>query len=400
MATFNGKSFTDVRNINLRGGATGPGLLRWSPTGIYGQNSALWASNPFSTTDYGLYINAAGALVFSSKGTATVLGTPTGGGNLPTWDQIFVGDQALDVLANTMLVTSSGTGSNDIFDVSSTAIGSGNMISISNGGTGKDISGTSATWTVDKTGAAVFVSATVPTIVATTVTGTTTTLTLAAQGSSAVVIGTGSNTVTLAKATTLSSTLTSSGSSVTTGAIVTVTTSGTYTGTGILSVAATAATTGTLALIAGAGLTTGKALTVSATAATLTTGRYFSAYDGTTEVFGIGTNGHLISTQSTAPTIATNATGISAAAVTSGSTDTCGTITTTGTPASGTVLTITFGKTYTSAPKFVTVEAANASAGGVNTPPIVTQTATTFILTWPAGGVYAATPSFTYLVVA
>ncbi len=32
--------------------------------------------------------------------------------------------------------------------------------------------------------------------------------------------------------------------------------------------------------------------------------------------------------------------------------------------------------------------------------PIITTTATTAVFTWPAGGVYAATPSWTYLVIA
>jgi hypothetical protein len=169
---------------------------------------------------------------------------------------------------------------------------------------------------------------------------------------------------------------------------------------GFVDISSTTSTAGIVARILGTGLTTGVALKVQAVAATLTTGRYISVSDGTTEVFGVGLNGHLISTQTTAPTIGTNSTGISACAITAGSTDTCGTITTTGTPQSGTVLTITFNGTYTTAPKFVTVEAANAAGGGINTPPIITQTATTFVLTWPAGGVYAATPSFTYFVVA
>ena len=759
MSTLNGKSFTNVRNLNLRGGAEGPGLLRWSVSGIYGQNSALWASNPFGSLDYGLYINSAGSLVFSSQGTTTILGAAGSGGSIPSWDQIFVGDQALDVgPTNSLLLTSSGTGSNDILDISTTAVGSGNLINLANGGSGKDISGTGATWTVDKAGAAVFVSATVPTITATTITGTTNTLTLAANGSSAVVIGTGSNTVTIAKAATLSSTVTitdgqlthtstsnttptklqtnntistygvsgdSTGQNVfrstslttgtllklqlteatlttgwylncysagvgsvftvgkagatvitgsayataaltltagdivvsagkisqtavgattangftgtyngltsgigmslvhttsviTTGSVLRVSSTGVDTGTsqgtlldlvssgataativnlavaalttgiavnvaanalttgqvvkiahttsviadggslvqlssssidtggatngtlldikgtaqlagtqvridsiqttgtvmsiistgimtttgnlltltanaattgagllrvngnglttgsgivvaststglttgsllsvstgstgavatnGVVSLVATAAytstsnvglltlianstTAGTIESIFGNALTTGVALYVSgtgtytgtgfatisatgattgsilkvlATAATLTTGFYFAANDGGLNVFTVGSNGHLTSNQTTAPTIATNATGISAVAVTAGSTDTCGTITTTGTPASGTVLTLTFNKTYTTAPKFVIVAPANASAGGVNTMPIITQTATTFVLTWPAGGVYAATPSFTYAVIA
>lgn len=192
---------------------------------------------------------------------------------------------------------------------------------------------------------------------------------------------------------------TSVDTSTTTGILQNLSSTGSTVGTQSV-LTASALTTGIANSIVVAALTTGIGQKVTATAATLTTGRYFSANDSALEVWGIGANGHMHTTQTTAPTAGTNATGISAVAVTAGSTDVCGTITTTGTPASGTVLTITFNKTYTTAPKFVTVEAANAAAGGVNTPPIVTQTATTFVLTWPAGGVYAATPSFTYFVIA
>lgn len=169
----------------------------------------------------------------------------------------------------------------------------------------------------------------------------------------------------------------------------------------LMTLTANSATTAAgLLRVNGLGITSGLIGVFNATAATLTTGRYLSCNDAALEVFGIGANGHIHTTQTTAPTAGTNATGISAIAVTAGSTDVAGTFTTTGTPASGTVLTITFHKTYTTAPKFVVVSPANAAAGGVNTMPIVTQTATTFVLTWPAGGVYAATPSYTYLVVA
>jgi len=168
----------------------------------------------------------------------------------------------------------------------------------------------------------------------------------------------------------------------------------------ITNATAATATTG-LANFTGAGLTTGILFQLVAGYAVLTTGRYLSANDGTQEVFGIGANGHIHSVVSAAPpTIATNATGISACAITAGGTDTCGIITTTGTPASGTVLTITFGKTYTTAPKFAIVNPVNAAAGNPNTIPYISTTATTAVITWPAGGVYAATPSYSYLIVA
>lgn len=180
---------------------------------------------------------------------------------------------------------------------------------------------------------------------------------------------------------------------VSTGVMVTTSSLATFT-------ANSATTAAGLVRVNGLGITSGLLGIFNATAATLTTGRYLSCNDAALEVFGIGANGHIHTSQTTAPTAGTNATGISAIAVTAGSTDVAGAFTTTGTPASGTVLTITFHKTYTTAPKFVVVSPANAAAGGVNTMPIVTQTATTFVLTWPAGGVYAATPSYTYLVVA
>lgn len=180
-------------------------------------------------------------------------------------------------------------------------------------------------------------------------------------------------------------------------------TAGVYTGTtGLLNVTAASATTGSLVVIGGTGITSGKALVINGTSATLTTGFYIACNDATGNVFTVGSNGHLTSNLGggTAPVMTTNATGISATVITAGSTDVCGTFTTTGTPASGTVLTCTFHKTYTVAPKFVIVAPANAAAGGVNTMPIIAQTATAFTLTWPAGGVYAATPSYTYFVMA
>lgn len=145
------------------------------------------------------------------------------------------------------------------------------------------------------------------------------------------------------------------------------------------------------------------------TAATLTTGRYYSAHDAAGEVFGIGTNGHLISTVSaTPPTIAVStANGISAAAITAGGTDTCGVITTTGTQdgSGDTVLQVTFGKTYTTAPKAVMLFPLNSSASKVSTttlvsPYISATAATTFDITIPEDSAAGATPSFAYIVIA
>lgn len=183
-----------------------------------------------------------------------------------------------------------------------------------------------------------------------------------------------------------------------------VSTTGVYTGTtGVLSVTANSGTTGSIAVINSLGLTSGKSLTINNTAATLTTGRYISMNDAAGEVFGIGANGHIHSTVgATPPTIAvTSQVGITAAAITAGGSDTCGTITTTGTSTGATILDVTFNKTYTTAPKMVVLTPANAAASMPNTSYFVSAiSATTFTITVAAGGTYAATPSFRYLVIA
>lgn len=152
-----------------------------------------------------------------------------------------------------------------------------------------------------------------------------------------------------------------------------------------------------------AAMTTGIALKLGATAATLTTGRYLSANDGALEVFGIGANGHLHTTQTTAPTIAVSQqNGITAAAITAGGSDVNGVITTTGTNNNGgaSILQVTFNKTYTTAPKAVILTARNASGAGPNPPYVSAITATTFDITIPASASAGATPSWNYVVVA
>ena len=199
----------------------------------------------------------------------------------------------------------------------------------------------------------------------------------------------------------------------TTGIGLQITSTGTYTGVagnGLLNVTANSAnTTAGLLQVSGLGLTTGVGILVNATAATLTTGRYISVNDAATEVFGVGANGHIHSTVSAVPpTIAvTTANGISAAAITAGGTDTCGIITTVGTNNNGgdTVLTVTFGKTYTNPPKAVLITPVNASAAKVATTALTSgwvsaTSATTFVMHIPADAAAAATPSYNYFVIA
>ncbi len=191
----------------------------------------------------------------------------------------------------------------------------------------------------------------------------------------------------------------------TAGVAVVVASTGVMTTTaGLLTLTGNSATTASgLLRVNGLGLTSGLVAQFNGTSATMTTGRYLSCNDATGEVFGVGANGHLhtVLGGATAPVMTTNSTGISATAIIAGSTDVNGGFTTTGTPESGTALTCTFHKTYTNAPKFVVITPVNAAAGNPNTVPYVSSiTATTFVLTWPAGGTYAATPSYRYFVIA
>lgn len=183
------------------------------------------------------------------------------------------------------------------------------------------------------------------------------------------------------------------------------TVTGVYTGLGLLQLTAASATTGTISSISAAGLTSGILYLATAAVATLTTGRYYSANDGATEVWGIGANGHIHSKVSaSAPSCAiTAAHGITAATITAGSTDTCGIITTTGTQDNTTdsTFTITFGKTYTTAPKSITLTGANAAGSiGSSLPYIVSISATAVVIGVTKSAAAGATPSWYYQIIA
>lgn len=181
------------------------------------------------------------------------------------------------------------------------------------------------------------------------------------------------------------------------------------TSTGVsLAMIMSALTTGIAQRITAILTTTGKIFQAVAAAATMTTGRYYSANDGALDVWGIGANGHTHYTQTTAPTIAVStANGISAAAITAGGTDVVGIITTTGTNNAGgnTVLQVTFNKTYTTAPKAVLLFPRNAAAAKIAATSLAgvfvsAIAATTFDITIPSDAGAGATPSWDYLVIA
>jgi hypothetical protein len=192
----------------------------------------------------------------------------------------------------------------------------------------------------------------------------------------------------------------------TTGPVFQTINTGVYTGIGVDQTLANALTVGVGHLISVTGLTTGIGEQIVATQATMTTGRFLSFNNGATEVFGVGLNGHLISTASANPPSAaiTTAQGISAATLTVGATDTCGIITTTGTQnnTADSTFTVTFGKTYTVAPKGVMLTPANAAAAlaAQSGAYISSVSATGFVVGVSKSSAAAATPSWNYLVIA
>ncbi len=281
MATINGKSYSDVRNINLRGGALGTGLIRWVPpqSGV----PALWSSNPFSSTDYGLYLNASGQLVYSSLGTATVLGSG-GGGGTPSWEAIFALDSTFSKA--TVWTINNSSGDEAVLKLTNVGAGSGATLLIDNGGTGADVTGT-AGWSVAKDGAGTFLS-----IDSATITNTTGNIILKATGAGVVTIGANTNTITMAKATTFSSTIT-----VTDGLTDLISTSNVAAGLRLTNNTATtwgaAAASAGVAVIRSTSLTTGSLLRLQLTEANLTTGNYVDCYDvtGGGLVFEVGEAG-------------------------------------------------------------------------------------------------------------
>lgn len=270
MPTINGIPFSSIRNINLRGdGSTKAASLRFGRTGD---------RNPFDSTSNGLYVNASNQLVFSAQGVSTVIGAAGSGGSAPSLDAIFQGDQTLD-LANlsTLTIDRSISSSNNILTLTNTGAGSGNLLQITNVGTGKDINGTSGTWSVSKTGAITGLTL----ALAGTADATSFTLT---QGD--MLVSDGSLAITDVDNEAVLS-VTCNGN--TSASMIAFAGSGTFTGsttTSFMTITPSGLTTGTAVYLPVAGLTTGRALHVVANA--LTSGIVMNVTSSATAITGAG----------------------------------------------------------------------------------------------------------------
>ena len=141
MAQYNYRQYTDFKGINLK---AGNGSIRFvTPTVV-----------PTSTTgEQLLYVNSSGSLIFDNGTSTTTIGAP-GAAPSSTWDGIYAADKTLNV-SGTTLTFDGNHASNNVITLQNTGAGTGHLLQITNTGTGKDINGTSDSWSIDKAGVAI-----------------------------------------------------------------------------------------------------------------------------------------------------------------------------------------------------------------------------------------------------
>jgi len=248
--TINGIPYSSPRSINLQGTSSVKGsVLRFARTS---------STNPLDSSSNGLYINASNQLIFSAQGTSTTLGAAGAASSAPSFDAIYAGDQTLTVSGATL--TLNGThGSNDVLTITSTGAGTGDLIQITNVGTGNDIEGTNDTWHFTKVG-----DATLNMLVAAGDAGADS-ITLTAGD---VLISDGSITAIDADN---AATLSLTNNTATTASVFVLVGSGTFTGnttSSFLTLTPSGLTTGTAMYLPVAALTTGKGIHIVANAVT------------------------------------------------------------------------------------------------------------------------------------
>ena len=99
-------------------------------------------------------------LVFWDGTSWTTVGSVPGG-SVPTWETLFAGDSTFTVTPDsTFTIAGNRATATDVVTLTNIGGSSGDVLQITNSGTGYDVSGTSATWFVTKAGAATFVGVT------------------------------------------------------------------------------------------------------------------------------------------------------------------------------------------------------------------------------------------------
>lgn len=247
MATHVDRQFTPIKNLNLR--STG-GILRFETP------DTAWTTTSGHRV---LYTNSSDELVWNNGSTTTVLGAAGAPSAVtPTLDAIYANDTNMNI-SGTTLTFDRSAGAGDVFTLKNTGAGAGHVLQITNVGTGKDVNGTSGSWSVSKTGVAILEELTID--------GT--------EGSNIFTVTVG-DTRFLDGAVAITddddaASFTVTNNTATTASVVVVAGSGAHTGsttTSFMTITPSGLTTGTAVYLPVAALTTGKAIHVVANAVT------------------------------------------------------------------------------------------------------------------------------------
>lgn len=145
MAKYDGKYYSDFKSVSL-GYDSVAGVLRFGVQAT----AALDDSD-----DRAIYVR--GDNLYYWNGTSeTNLGSG-GGGGATTWEDLFADDITFNIASDGWTIAGgAGVGASDVLTLTAAAAVSGDVIQITNSGSGSDIKGTSDTWSVSKAGVAAF----------------------------------------------------------------------------------------------------------------------------------------------------------------------------------------------------------------------------------------------------
>ncbi len=236
---YNGRQFSSFRGLNL---LAANGALRFEDVDVA----------PTTTSgEYLMYVD--GGVLYFDNGSGTVALGAAGAAGSVSWEQMYATDNTINVAGGDGLsISGAMSNSNDVLTLNNAAGSSGDVLQIANLGTGKDIDGTSSTWSFTKAGVLDLEAITIDT------SGTTDIIAVTANSILA------HNALILAG----SGTFTGTGAN----SFANVTASGLTTGTAFTVIANTATTSVGVADISTTGLTSGSSLRVTSGGANMTTG--------------------------------------------------------------------------------------------------------------------------------
>ena len=139
MALHNSKQYTDFKNVSI-GRDTGDGVLRFG---------AQLSDSLSASDDLAIYWKGDSLKAWNGSAETDILAG--GGGGVSTWDGLYDLDKTLTIDADT-LTFSLTHATNDGLTLTGSAGSAGDVVKISNSGSGKDISGTADVWSITKAG--------------------------------------------------------------------------------------------------------------------------------------------------------------------------------------------------------------------------------------------------------